>query len=269
MKKSTRIYIYKVTFEEIPHWYWGVHKEKKFGELYLGTPVTHKWMWDFYTPKIQILEFFPYTEEGWKEANLVENRLIKPDINNPLCLNEAYGGYISLTCRSEGGKKGSSVTNAEKDDLGRSAHAVRTLGAFNESLTPEQKSERSRKAGEAAAASMTPEQKTERGRKGAKALYASLTPEQRSEKARKAREAMTPEQIAERNRKAARAAFESMTPEQRSDRGRKGGITTSSQVWESLEDGFRGSAGNVAQHNRRNGWDPEARVRVYPPASPV
>lgn len=34
------------------------------------------------------------------------------------------------------------------------------------------------------------------------------------------------------------------------------------QVWESTEDGFKGNAGNVAKHNKQNGWDPKARVRV-------
>jgi len=35
-----------------------------------------------------------------------------------------------------------------------------------------------------------------------------------------------------------------------------------SQVWVSTVDGFMGNAGNVTQHNRRNGWDPAARVKV-------
>ena len=35
-----------------------------------------------------------------------------------------------------------------------------------------------------------------------------------------------------------------------------------SQVWMSTFDGFRGNAGNVSQHNRRNGWDPKAKVKV-------
>ena len=105
--KSPRIYTYRVAFEEIPHWYWGVHKEKKFGETYLGSPVTHAWMWDFYTPKTRILEVFPYTEEGWKEANCVEDRLILPDLNNPLCLNESCGGVVSLAvCAGSGVKTG-------------------------------------------------------------------------------------------------------------------------------------------------------------------
>lgn len=98
-----RIYTYKITFEEIPHWYWGVHKEKRYNDGYMGSPVTHKWMWEFYTPKIQILEFFPHTDEGWKEASEIEVRLIKPDLNNPLCLNENCGSRPSLqSCRNGG-----------------------------------------------------------------------------------------------------------------------------------------------------------------------
>jgi hypothetical protein len=98
-----RIYTYKVTFEEIPHWYWGIHKEKKFNELYLGSPVTHRWMWEFYTPQIQILEIFPFNEKGWEEANSVERRLIFPDLQKPLCLNENCAGVMSWEiCRKNG-----------------------------------------------------------------------------------------------------------------------------------------------------------------------
>jgi hypothetical protein len=135
-----RIYTYKITFEEVPYWYWGVHKEKKFGEKYLGSPVTHRWMWEFYTPKIQILEFFPYTDEGWEEANLIEKRLILPDLDNPFCLNENCGGYFSLALLREACKKrheerlpdGRSVlgvylanqSHKEKTEDGKSKHAV-------------------------------------------------------------------------------------------------------------------------------------------------
>ena len=99
--KSPRIYTYKVTFEEVPYWYWGVHKERKYGESYLGSPVTHRWMWEFYTPKVQILEFF----EDWEEALRIEKRLIEPDLNNHQCLNEHCGGYLSLESCKKGGSK--------------------------------------------------------------------------------------------------------------------------------------------------------------------
>jgi len=35
-----------------------------------------------------------------------------------------------------------------------------------------------------------------------------------------------------------------------------------SQRWKSTIDGFISTAGNVAQHNTRNGWDPKARIRI-------
>ena len=102
-ENQPRIYLYKVTFEEIPDWYWGIHKEKVFGEVYLGTPRTHKWKWEFYTPELQILQLFPFTEEGWKSAAKVESQCIKPDLEKPLCLNEHCGGQISLEARRRGG----------------------------------------------------------------------------------------------------------------------------------------------------------------------
>ena len=112
MKNQPRIYLYKVTFEEVPDWYWGIHKEKVFGEVYLGSPKTHKWKWEFYTPNLEICEVFPHTDEGWVEVQNVESRCIKPDLNNPLCLNEHCGGQISLKSRKEGGQKGGR-SNAE------------------------------------------------------------------------------------------------------------------------------------------------------------
>jgi hypothetical protein len=58
--QSPRIYLYKITFEEVPYYYYGVHKEKKFDEYYVGTPVTHKWCWELYTPKKQIQNSLEY-----------------------------------------------------------------------------------------------------------------------------------------------------------------------------------------------------------------
>lgn len=101
-----RIYTYKITFEEVPYYYYGFHKEKKFGEYYMGSPKTHKWAWDFYIPKIQILQIFEYNDEGFNQAQEVEKRLIKPFYKtDPLCLNESCGGNMSLKVRQKGGRK--------------------------------------------------------------------------------------------------------------------------------------------------------------------
>jgi hypothetical protein len=102
---SPRIYLYKITFEEVSYYYYGVHKEKKFDEYYMGSPVTHKWCWELYTSKKQILQLFDFTDEGWIEAQEVEKRLIKPFYNtDKWCLNEHCGGKISLKMLSEAGK---------------------------------------------------------------------------------------------------------------------------------------------------------------------
>lgn len=92
-----RIYVYKITFEEVPYYYYGVHKEKRYNEEYWGSPKTNKWCWELYTTKKQILEIFDYTDDGWMEAQKVENRIIKPVFNSDKwCLNESCGSIISL-----------------------------------------------------------------------------------------------------------------------------------------------------------------------------
>ena len=123
-----RIYTYKITFEEIPDWYWGVHKETKYNDGYLGSPIAHAWKWEFYTPHLQICEIFTHTDEGWTKAREVENRCILPDLNNPLCLNEHAGGFMSLESYRRGAQVACEIIHAEKDDLGRSIHTIKTLG---------------------------------------------------------------------------------------------------------------------------------------------
>ena len=104
--RSPRIYIYKITFDEVLYYYYGVHKEKRFNEDYWGSPVANKWCWELYTPKKQILELFDYSDEGWLDANLVENRLIRSFFNtDKWCLNENCGGIMSLKIlREKNGK---------------------------------------------------------------------------------------------------------------------------------------------------------------------
>jgi hypothetical protein len=36
-----------------------------------------------------------------------------------------------------------------------------------------------------------------------------------------------------------------------------------SQVWESTIDGFRSNLGNVVKHNKKYGWDPNARIKIF------
>lgn len=101
-----RIYTYKITFEEVPYYYYGSKKEKYYNQEYWGSPVTHKWCWEFYTPKKQILELFDYTDEGYDECRKIENRLIKPFLNDPLCLNENCNLSYSLKIAKKSAKLG-------------------------------------------------------------------------------------------------------------------------------------------------------------------
>jgi hypothetical protein len=269
--KSPRIYTYKVTFEEIPHWYWGVHKEKKFGETYLGSPVTHKWMWDFYTPCLQICEEFPYTDEGWMEALGVEKRLILPDLNDTLCLNEGCGARVSL----EISRKTALRLHEEKTPEGKSKHAVKMV---EKSLEEKDEFGRSVVCVKGALKAMelrvgvtarTPQKMSEDGRKGGKAATSQKDGFGRCIAAMRMYEAAHREKDElGRSVLGVKAAerLNSVSPEEKTARarkgGEKGGRSTSSQVWESLEDGFKSNAGAVANHNRRNGWDPDARIRL-------
>ena len=80
-------YTYKVTFPGFPWFYFGVHTDN--GKPYFGSPKTHKWLWGFYECEVQILEWF----ESRKEAEEVEDRLIKHFIKDLNCLNEHWGQY--------------------------------------------------------------------------------------------------------------------------------------------------------------------------------
>lgn len=96
-----RIYVYKITFLEVPYYYYGVHKEKVFNEEYFGSSVTHKDYWEKYTPQKEILEVFEFSDNGWIEAQKKEKKYIKPVYNTDVyCLNENCGGVFSLnSCR--------------------------------------------------------------------------------------------------------------------------------------------------------------------------
>lgn len=87
----------------------------------MGSPYTHAWKWDFYTPKKQILEVFEYSAEGYRQAKLIEDRLIRPDLNNFLCLNENVGGQYSLTAAA----LGAHAVHRDKNTDGKSKHAIR------------------------------------------------------------------------------------------------------------------------------------------------
>jgi hypothetical protein len=258
--KNPRIYTYKITFEEVLYYYYGVHREKRFDEYYMGSPITHKWMWDFYTPKKQILQFFEYNDEGWLEAQEVEKRLIKSFYNSDKwCLNENCGGKYSLSLMSEAGKIGGNTTYK--------------LGLGIHSFSEEKRKNNSKKAGEKAKElgvgifNLTSEELSKFGSKGVERLKQenkgifSLTREQLSENGKKYG-SIGGKKAAEHHRKNGTGFF-GQTSEQKSKAGKIGGKVggkiacknTNSQKWECCETGYVSTAAGVVSYQKGRGID--------------
>lgn len=114
-----RIYTYKITFADSDYFYFGVHKEREFDEEYWGSPVTHREKWDLLVPRKEILNTFL----TWEEARKAEIELIRPFLNDPLCLNENCGGFYSLEVTRESGRKGGLKTASIPGHMTKAAKA--------------------------------------------------------------------------------------------------------------------------------------------------
>jgi hypothetical protein len=257
--QSPRIYVYKITFEEVPYYYYGSHKEKRYNEEYWGTPITHKWCWEFYTPKKQILEIFPFTDEGYIQAQEVEGRLIRPVYNTDnWCLNENCLGVFSLDQKRKSGK------------IGGEKSKELCLGVHRR--TQEEMIEDSRKAGRRAyelglgVHSRSKEKIREDGSKGGKILYEmklgvhSRSPEQMTEDGRKGGK------ISGKRNKELGLGIHGRTKEKMSEDGKRngklGGKVSGNQRWMCSETGYISNAGGLAKYQRAKGIDTTKRVRI-------
>jgi len=267
--KSPRIYIYKITFEEVPYYYYGVKKEKYYNQKYFGSPVTHKWCWEFYTPKKQILQFFEFSDEGWLQAKEVETKLIKPFYNSDKwCLNEACGGIISLSILRETGKKAyknglAKISTEERREIGRKGGK----NAYKNGLAKisiEERREIGRKNGKKTKElgigihGLTTEQRRENGRKNGKKHYEnktacfSISPEKRKEAKRKSEE----------TQKKNKTGIYSITMEQRVENSKKSVQKMNSQKWMCLETGYITTSGPLTAYQRKRGIDTSKRIRI-------
>jgi hypothetical protein len=238
-----RIYTYKITFEEVPYYYYGVHKERKYDEYYMGSPETHKWCWEIYTAKKQILEVFPYTDDGWLEANKVEQRIIKAFYNtDKWCLNESCGGVCSLKIHREVGKR--------TQELG--------IGIFSQ--TKEQLQENGRKTG--TKYGCVGGKKSAKKRKELKTGIFGLTKEQMIENSKKSSGGQVVKELG--------LGICGLTKEQRIENGKKygskagklGSAKTNSQEWMCLETGYITNAGALTTYQRARGIDTSKRKQV-------
>jgi len=247
---SPRIYLYKITFEEVPYYYYGVKKEKYFNQEYWGSPKTNKWCWELYTPKKQILELFEFSDDGYEECRKVEDRLIKPVLNDPWCLNERCGGNFSIKHQQEAGKKGGlshkqngtgffKLTKEERSELSKKCGKkggtkTKELGVGIFSIPPDKKSETSHKTGKKVKElgigifSRTPEKISEDCKKGGSKTYIEGT-----------------------------GVF-SITPEERKEINKR----TNSQKWMCLETGYITTAGPLSNYQKARGIDTSKRKRI-------
>jgi hypothetical protein len=252
--QSPRIYLYKITFEEVPYYYYGVHKEKKFNEDYWGSPKTNKWCWELYTPKKQILELFEFSDSGWKHAQKIEGRLIKPFYNtDKWCLNESCSGNFSLETRRKNGKnlyknKNAcfSLTPKERSNLSkRIGQKVYKEGKGIHSLTTEEKRKIGKKCYENGTGchSLTTEELKKIGQKiyeEGKGIH-SLTIEEKRDIGKKCYELGL--------------GVHGLTFEERSNNSKKSVGITNSQKWMCLETGFITNSGALTKYQQARGID--------------
>jgi hypothetical protein len=270
--QSPRIYTYKITFEEVPYYYYGSKKEKRFNEEYWGSPITNKWCWELYTPKKQILEFFDYSDKGYEECRKVEDRLIKPFLNDKWCLNECYGGNYSLKIKRESGirqyenKVGiHTQTLEDKIELGRKTGIENwelKRGFFQ--MTTEERKELGRLTGRKVYEeglgifATSVEERIQFCKMNGRRLYDenlgmfSMTFEERSELGRK-------------NYAEGKGIF-SLTEEQKFERSSKGGKKsskiTNSQRWKCCETGYISTSAGVVMYQKGRGIDTSKNNRA-------
>jgi hypothetical protein len=261
VKQSPRIYVYKITFLEVLNYYYGVHKEDTFNEYYMGSPKTNKDFWEFYTPIKEIIKVFPFTDEGWLEANDFEDSLIEPVYNtDPLCLNKHCGGIISL------------------DVLRRTGQRCYELGVGVHARTKEQRIEDGKKAGQktyelgVGIHSLSKEERSENGKKSYQLGLAILSKEERSQTARKVGQknyelgvgihALTRKEKSECGKKGYEASLANLSKEEKIENCKKAAKLTNSQVWECTDTGFRSAPGPLTRYQKARGIDTSNRIRI-------
>jgi len=252
--QSPRIYVYKITFKEVPHYYYGVHKEKKFNEDYFGSPVTHKNYWELYTPIKEYIKFFEFNDEGFKQARIFENSLIGPALNEELCLNAHCGGGMSLKVYKTSGKLGGLVNYLR----GNGIHA----------LSKEQKIENASKAGKKSfelgvgVHARSSEKMTEDGIKGGTLLHKlglgihSMTKEEKSEAGK------IGGMIAGRKTYELGLGVHSLSEEEKNQARKKAAKTQHAQRWECTVTGHVSSPCGLSSYQRARGIDTTNRKRI-------
>jgi hypothetical protein len=169
-----------------------------------------------------------YTKAHAKKAGEVSNSKKNQDGKS---VNAVKGGKRCHEEKNEDGKSLHSLKlHREKDEKGRSKLAVKAAKESVKKLH-EEKDERGKSKNAVKGSKKAHEEKNEEGKSKHAVMVGNKIHEEKTEKGK-------------------------------SKHGIKVAEIMNNQVWKSTIDGFISNAGVVAQHNRKNGWDPNARVKV-------
>jgi len=229
----------------------------------MGSPVTNKWCWKFYTPKKQILELFDTREQ----ANNIENRLIKPVLNDPNCLNENCGGMIPTNMCRKGietqikNKIGlySRTKDQIKEHQNKGRETQKRLGVGLYGLSAEIRQENGKKLGKR---NVETGHIQELGKKSGKLCYENKLgifglSEEEKNKAR-SRGGKTSGYNAYKNKK----GIHNFTKEQREESSKRGGKSSSSQRWKCLVTGYVSTAPGLSAYQKKGNIDTSLKVRI-------
>jgi hypothetical protein len=242
---SPRIYVYKITFDEVPYYYYGIHKEKTFDEYYMGSPKTHDVFWQVCTPNKEIIRTFDYTDTGWIEAQEFEKSLIRPVFNtDPHCLNENCGGKISLEKSRRTGRRnyenGIGLFSRSKEQMikdgSKAGKTCYEKGVGIHGLTEEERTKHRSLAGmrtrecNVGIFGRSKEEKIEHGQKGYSQSLANLSKEKRLENSSKG--------------------------------GKLGAKVQHSQKWQCTITGYISTPAPLSRYQKSRGIDTSNRVKV-------
>lgn len=117
MVKEYRYYTYKITFKDLPgYFYYG--RKKDNGKPYFGSPKTWRHLWDQFEPEIQILQWYKTEKEVQKAEDALIGHTWKQRWNGRrYSLNRNHGGHIDEERCSEIGKIGGITTFNKKKGL--------------------------------------------------------------------------------------------------------------------------------------------------------
>jgi hypothetical protein len=146
------------------------------------------------------------------------------------------------------GKEGNQVAHSKRNEEGKSILGIENGKRLNAKKNKEGKSVNALKG------NMT---QRERG----VGIY-SLSSEELSIITKKVHEEKTEEGNSSHAVRSGKAAHREKDDRGKSKLAVRSAKHMNSQVWESTIDGYRGNAGHVAKHNKKRGWDPNARVKL-------